>query len=98
MLVALSAAAELGYAVSAFQVIPFLLYPFLLLASSLVFIFFVPDKRQPPKESRPGPRTAGSEVGNRFFAARCRSCEGLSPLQHRPTPTRALRAVGLRRP
>lgn len=45
MLVAISAAAELGYAVSAFQIIPFLFYPFLLLASSLVFIFLVPDKR-----------------------------------------------------
>ena len=44
MLVALSAAAELGFSVSAFQVIPFLLYPFLLLASSLLFIFFIPDK------------------------------------------------------
>ena len=45
MLVAISAAAELGYAASAFQIIPFLFYPFLLLASSLVFIFLVPDKR-----------------------------------------------------
>ena len=45
MLVAISAASELGYAVSAFQIIPFLFYPFLLLASSLVFIFLVPDKR-----------------------------------------------------
>ena len=45
MLVAISAAAELGYAVSAFQIIPCLFYPFLLLASSLVFIFLVPDKR-----------------------------------------------------
>ena len=45
MLVAISAAAELGYAVSAFEIMPFLFYPFLLLASSLVFIFLVPDKR-----------------------------------------------------
>ena len=44
MLVAISATAELGYAISAFQIIPFLFYPFLLLASSLVFIFLVPDK------------------------------------------------------
>ena len=50
MLVAISAATELGYAVSAFQIIPFLFYPFLLLASSLVFIFLVPEKRQVPKE------------------------------------------------
>ncbi|MFR8533404.1 MAG: Na+/H+ antiporter NhaC family protein [Eggerthella lenta] len=45
MLVAISAAAELGFAVSAFQIIPFLFYPFLLLISSLAFIFIVPDKK-----------------------------------------------------
>lgn len=45
MLVAISAAAELGFAVSAFQIIPFLFYPFMLLISSLVFIFLVPDKK-----------------------------------------------------
>ena len=45
MLVASSAATELGFAVSAFQIIPFLFYPFLLLISSLVFIFIVPDKK-----------------------------------------------------
>ena len=44
MLVAISAATELGFAVSAFQIIPFLFYPFLLLISSLVFIFLVPDR------------------------------------------------------
>lgn len=45
MLVAVSAAAELGYAVSAFQIMLLLFYPFLLLLSSLVFIFIIPDKR-----------------------------------------------------
>lgn len=45
MLVAISAATELGFAVSAFQIIPFLFYPFLLLISSLVFIFLIPDKK-----------------------------------------------------
>ena len=45
MLGAISAATELGFAVSAFQIIPFLFYPFLLLISSLVFIFIVPDKK-----------------------------------------------------
>ena len=44
MLVAVSAANELGAAVSAFEIIPFLFYPFMLLLSSLVFIFFVPEK------------------------------------------------------
>ena len=44
MLVAVSAANELGAAVSAFEIIPFLFYPFMLLLSSLLFIFFVPEK------------------------------------------------------
>lgn len=44
MLVALSAVNELGYALSAFDVIPRLFYPGLLLISSFIFIFFVPDK------------------------------------------------------
>ncbi len=46
MLVALSAANELGKSISAFQVIPYLFYPYLLLISSLVFIFFIPDKKK----------------------------------------------------
>ena len=46
MLVAISAAAELGYQVSAFQVMSYLFYPFMLLVSSLIFIFVVPDKKQ----------------------------------------------------
>lgn len=41
MLVAISAAAELGCEVSAFEIIPCLFYPYLLLISSLVFIFFI---------------------------------------------------------
>ncbi len=43
MLVAVSIAAEMGCAVSAFDIIPCLFYPFLLLVSSLVFIFLVPS-------------------------------------------------------
>ena len=39
MLLAISAAAELGGAVSAFDIIPFLFYPYLLAVSSVVFIF-----------------------------------------------------------
>ena len=38
MLVALSAAASLGFEISAFDVMPFLFYPYMLLISSLVFI------------------------------------------------------------
>lgn len=45
MLVALSAVATLGYELSAFQVIAHLFYPMLLLLSSLVFMFFVPEKK-----------------------------------------------------
>ena len=45
MLVALSAAAELGYEINAFDVIPNLFYPFLLLLSSLLFIFVIPERK-----------------------------------------------------
>ncbi|MBQ8188386.1 MAG: Na+/H+ antiporter NhaC family protein [Lachnospiraceae bacterium] len=45
MLVAVSAAAELGSTVSAFEVIPNLFYPYMLLVSSLIFIFLVPEKK-----------------------------------------------------
>lgn len=44
MLVAISAAAELGYEVSAFDIIPNLFYPGLLLISSLIFIFLLPPR------------------------------------------------------
>ena len=45
MLVAVSVAAELGCAVSAFDVIPNLFYPYMLLISSLIFIFVIPEKK-----------------------------------------------------
>ena len=45
MLVAITAAAELGQTVSAFQIMPYLFYPYLLLVSSLVFIFVIPQRR-----------------------------------------------------
>ena len=44
MLVAISAAAELGCEISAFDIMPNLFYPYMLLISSLIFIFFVPEK------------------------------------------------------
>jgi len=44
MLVAISAVTTLGFEISAFDIIPNLFYPFILLLSSLVFIFFVPEK------------------------------------------------------
>ena len=45
MLVAISAAQSMGAGVSAFDIMPFLLYPYLLLVSSLIFIFVIPDKK-----------------------------------------------------
>ena len=42
MLVAISAANELGYTISAFQIIPVLFYPIMLLISSLIWIFVIP--------------------------------------------------------
>ena len=45
ILVALSAVTTLGYKLSAFDVIANLFYPMLLLVSSLVFMFFVPEKK-----------------------------------------------------
>lgn len=45
MLVAISACAELGCEVSAFDIIPNLYYPYMLLLSSLIFLFFIPEKR-----------------------------------------------------
>ena len=45
MLVAISVAAKLECAVSAFDIIPYLIYPFMLLISSLVFVFLVPEKK-----------------------------------------------------
>ena len=44
MLVAISTATELGSEVSAFDLMPDLYYPFMLLIRSLIFIFFVPNK------------------------------------------------------
>lgn len=46
MLVAISAVNSLGNTVSAFEIIPFLFYPFMLLISSLVFIFLIPDRKK----------------------------------------------------
>ena len=45
MLLAISAVSELGETLTAFQIIPFLFYPYLLLISSLVFIFLVPERK-----------------------------------------------------
>ena len=46
MLIAISTAAELGFEISAFDIMPNLYYPYMLLISSLIFIFFIPDKKR----------------------------------------------------
>jgi Na+/H+ antiporter NhaC len=46
MLVAISAAQELGHNVSAFDIIPNLFYPYLLLVSSLLFIYVIPERKK----------------------------------------------------
>ena len=45
MLVAISAASEMGYSMSAFQIMRYLFYPYLLLVSSLVAIFLIKEKK-----------------------------------------------------
>lgn len=46
MLVAVSAAVELGCEISAFQILPNLIYPYMLLISSLLFIFVIPERKR----------------------------------------------------
>ena len=45
MLVAISAVNTMGLEISAFEIMPNLLYPYMLLLSSLMFMFFVPEKK-----------------------------------------------------
>ena len=45
MLVAISAVSELGYNVTAFQILPKLFYPMLLLVSSLIWIYIIPERK-----------------------------------------------------
>ena len=46
MLVAISTCATLGHSINAFQIMPNLFYPYLLLVSSLVFIYIIPEKKK----------------------------------------------------
>ena len=46
MLVAVSAVKELGYSLSAFDIMPNLFYPAFLLISSLLFIYVIPGRNQ----------------------------------------------------
>ena len=45
MLVAISACAEMGVTLSAFNIMQYLFYPYLLLVSSLVAIFLIKEKK-----------------------------------------------------
>ncbi len=45
MLVAITAADTLGHSVSAFDIIPNLFYPYILLISSLLFIYVIPERK-----------------------------------------------------
>ena len=49
MLVALSAVGTMGFELSAFEVIAHLFYPMLLLVSSLVFMFLIPERKSDEK-------------------------------------------------
>lgn len=44
LLVAVSVASELGFAISSIDIIPHLIYPLMLFISSLIFIFILPDR------------------------------------------------------
>ena len=46
MLVAIAAASGLGETVNAFEIMPKLFYPYMLLISSLLFIFFGKEKQK----------------------------------------------------
>ena len=46
MLVAISTCATLGHQINAFQIMPNLFYPYLLLVSSLVFIYIIPERKK----------------------------------------------------
>ena len=45
MLVAISTAASMGFAISAFEIMQYLFYPYLLLVTSLIAIFLVKEKK-----------------------------------------------------
>ena len=46
MLVALSAVGTMGFSLSAFEVIAHLFYPMMLFVSSLIFMFFIPERKK----------------------------------------------------
>lgn len=50
MLIALSTVTTLGFNLTAFDIMPFLFYPFCLLISSLIFIFIIKDNKEKIEE------------------------------------------------
>ena len=46
MLVAISAVKTVGYDITAFEIMPKLIYPFMLLLSTLAFVFIIPEKKK----------------------------------------------------
>lgn len=50
MLVAISAVTALGNPITAFDIMPYLSYPLMLLISSLIFIFVIPERKTKPKQ------------------------------------------------
>ena len=46
MLVAIAAVGSMGASISAFEIMPMLFYPYALLLSSLLFIFFIPERKR----------------------------------------------------
>ena len=50
MLVAISAVSELGYNITAFQILPKLFYPMFLFVSSLIWIYVIPEGKNKNKE------------------------------------------------
>ena len=46
ILVAISTVSTLGFSISAFEIISHLFYPMMLLISSLIFIFFIPERKK----------------------------------------------------
>jgi hypothetical protein len=49
MLVAISAVSELGYSITAFQILPKLFYPMFLFVSSLIWIYVIPEGKSKTK-------------------------------------------------
>ena len=49
MLVAISAVSELGYSITAFQILPKLFYPMLLIVSYLIWIYVIPEGKSKTK-------------------------------------------------